>query len=235
MITPEEKKEFLGVRNVAGIANGFNFNSKLLPKDLDACVKALPDSIKRTLQSHPGKLIVAGGFIRSIVRGEPINDIDIFGIDYPGMGSLAISLDTLNSYFYTPNAKSIKVIKDNGPHPATEMKVQFITKYEETSAVATLQNFDFTHSMAAFWFENDQWTSVCHNNFYNDVCNSLINFNPEYVGDRVILMKRFLKFSTKGWQYCIKDFAAILAEVSKEPIDPVAAYKLLASTNYGAY
>src|SRR5690348_10439076 len=50
----------------------------LSPHDLRWCLRRMPKAVQTVLKTNARKSCVAGGFIRSCVAGETINDVDIF-------------------------------------------------------------------------------------------------------------------------------------------------------------
>ncbi len=50
---------------------------ELQPNDLHFVLARLPKDVHRLLTSHPGRMYLAGGFIRAVIAGETVNDIDL--------------------------------------------------------------------------------------------------------------------------------------------------------------
>lgn len=238
------------------IADSRNFQATLLQTDLDRIVAQIPNDLIEEVKEK--RLVIAGGFIRSILRGEPINDIDLFKVtdlspvanfDTSDPFGPAIASDPIKAeaiqlskdinvgvFFTTDNAISFEVYGHTDANPSADhVKVQYIIKYTSDTVKALLQKFDFTNSMAAIWHNGISWVSMCHNDFYGAIGNSQLLFNKDFRGDRVVLMKRFVKFTTSGWQYTIRDFAKIISAVSQEAVGLHEAYKLLCSSQYEVY
>ena len=51
---------------------------ELIQEDLNWCLRVLPEVVFKMLKENPNKVFVSGGFIRSCVSGEKVNDVDIF-------------------------------------------------------------------------------------------------------------------------------------------------------------
>jgi hypothetical protein len=47
-------------------------------RDIHWAVRRMPKNIRDLLKTHGPKLFVAGGYIRSIVSGDKVSDIDLF-------------------------------------------------------------------------------------------------------------------------------------------------------------
>ena len=54
---------------------------ELSQHDLRAAVRRLPISVNEMMKRHGNKLIIAGGYLRSVISGEAVSDIDIFASD----------------------------------------------------------------------------------------------------------------------------------------------------------
>src|SRR3546814_7268266 len=55
--------------------------SDLIQADLRFVAQRMPKDVRALLKKHAGRLFLGGGFIRSVIAGEPVNDIDLFGDD----------------------------------------------------------------------------------------------------------------------------------------------------------
>jgi hypothetical protein len=53
---------------------------ELTQRDLNFIIRNLPADIRKLLKSTPG-FILGGGFIRGVIAGESISNIDVFGPD----------------------------------------------------------------------------------------------------------------------------------------------------------
>ena len=239
------------------VSDDRNFKATLLQNDIDRIVARIPSDLIEDVQHK--RLVIAGGFIRSILRGEPINDIDLFKVkfnNFPGITANEDILDEVDhiklvhqeaielskelgvgTFLTTENAVSFEVYGHTETAPNEDhMKVQYIIKYTSPTVKDLLKKFDFTNSMAAIWWDpSNGWTSMCHNGFYKDLGTTSLTFNPDFEGDRIVLMKRFVKFTSKGWQYTIRDFAKVIEAVSQERTDWHEIYRILAANCYGVY
>src|SRR3546814_7156814 len=55
--------------------------SDLIQADLRFVAQRMPKDVRELLKKLAGRLFLGGGFIRSVIAGEPVNDIDLFGDD----------------------------------------------------------------------------------------------------------------------------------------------------------
>src|SRR3546814_18218584 len=53
--------------------------SDLIQADLRFVAQRMPKAVRELLKKHAGRLFLGGGFIRSVIAGEPVNDLDLFG------------------------------------------------------------------------------------------------------------------------------------------------------------
>jgi hypothetical protein len=52
--------------------------TELSNRHLQACVLRLPEAVHSAVNAHRRRLVIAGGFIRSVIAREEINDVDLF-------------------------------------------------------------------------------------------------------------------------------------------------------------
>lgn len=105
------------------------------------------------LLANSSKLIVAGGFIRSCIANEPVNDIDLFTATPELAEELALQVAGDSSQIRaTDNAYTVKV---GGTH------VQFVHRWTFSEPAQQLESFDFTIGAAAIWCGGveDKWRS----------------------------------------------------------------------------
>ena len=167
-----------------------------------------------------GKIFVGGGFLRSIVAGEPVNDIDVFtGTKHDAQAlSQVLAAHTESKVYTTDNAYTVL-----GTKPA----VQIIHRWTFDTAHQLCQSFDFTCCCAAFWWEGEKaepdeiictelgrWRSVCDPRFYCDVAaKRLIYRNPTRNEDAGGSMLRVLKYYQKGYRIPLDSLADVITRL----------------------
>lgn len=162
-----------------------------------------------------GKIFVGGGFLRSIVAREPVNDIDVFtgSKNDAEMLSQILAAETESRVYTTDNAYTVL-----GTKPA----VQIIHRWTFDTAHNLCQSFDFTCCCAAFWWneKNDglidesSWASTCDPRFYCDVAaKRLIYRNPTRNEDAGGSMLRVLKYYQKGYRIPLDSLAAVITRL----------------------
>src|SRR3546814_17443225 len=53
----------------------------LIQADLRFVAQRMPQDVRELLKKHAGRLFIGGGFIRSVIAGEPVDEIALFGED----------------------------------------------------------------------------------------------------------------------------------------------------------
>ena len=86
--------------------------------DLQWCVRLLPKALRDLMKKN--EIVVAGGYIRSCIARESVNDIDLFIPDREHANDLSASLSVGGAPHKTDNAITVLGLK----YP-----VQFITRW----------------------------------------------------------------------------------------------------------
>jgi len=185
--------------------------------DLAFAVTRLPKRVADLLKREGPKLFIAGGYLRSIVANETINDIDIFTDDKASAKRFAKEL--LDTNFHdklveSPNAITL-VTK---PYV-----IQFITRWTFNRPEEVLPSFDYTIAKAALWYENKEWKSSVDDNFYVDLAaRRLVYTSPQRNEDAGGSIIRMLKFYQKGYRITLQSLAAVVARLNTGIKDPRA-------------
>jgi hypothetical protein len=185
------------------------FNLPLV--DLENCIRALPYNVRQHLLENTG-VTVAGGFIRSIITGESVQDIDIFygsgsidnvmpemfnfdAIKYP---SKAETLDTRTGYVFDEDVDRVEV--------------QLIKRWKFKNPAELLEVFDLTIARAAIWYDGAKWQGICHKDYYRDLAAKRLVYE-----DRTELRSygilRVLKFVQRGYHIDATNLAKVLADL----------------------
>lgn len=180
--------------------------------DVSWCVQRLPKEVRTLLEENPGKLSVAGGYIRSVIAHEEVQDIDLFSDTPDTAHRLAKSLTEgkQRRVHETCNADTVLGIKPT---------VQFIHRWTFDSPEKVVESFDFSICAAAIWCEKDVlgepvWHSACHDRFYADLASKrLVYLNPirdEEAGGSLL---RVLKYYQRGYRIPLDSLASVLTRV----------------------
>lgn len=177
-----------------------------------------------------GKIFVGGGFLRSIVAGDDINDIDVFVTNDNDAHKLSNELVLSSGELSSDNRSKLSWVTDN----AITVKcfkpcIQIIHRWTFDNALQVSDSFDFTCCCAAFWWgqphyapgtlhdaalREPQWHSVCDERFYCDVAaKRLIYRNPVRNEDAGGSMLRVLKYYQKGYRIPLDSLADVITRL----------------------
>lgn len=182
--------------------------------DLRRLERALPRAVLLVLQRHDD-VRVAGGFIRSVVAGEEVNDVDVFPARSDDAQSLA---DEIARTPFLVGAAPAHVLKTlNAMTVLSDPVVQVIHRWEAATPTELLDGFDFTVGAACVWWEGGRLRSLVHPRFYRDLAARRLTFISPVDGDEAggsIL--RVAKFSKRGYRASAYQVARIIAAIIEE-------------------
>lgn len=185
---------------------------KLDRQDLKWAIKRLPTDLKAIMldDEWKSKVFVGGGFIRSIVSGEEINDVDIF-VPSKEIGELlAYKLaETKEDVYTTKNAFTIK---------AKPLTLQIIHRWTFESAETIAKSFDFTVCSAVIYVDptSGNWESYIDKRFYIDLsAKRLVYMNPERNEDAGGSMLRVLKYYRKGYRIPLDSLGDVITRLMR--------------------
>lgn len=188
--------------------------SNLAWHDLEWCLRRAPRKVLEAMKKHGATIMVAGGYIRSCVTNEHINDIDLFVPSKEFAALLAIELSEGDDkrIHETENAFTIKGFR---------LPVQIIHRWTFTDPALCILSFDFTIARAAFWWLPDadikdagKWNTVCDVRFYPDLAGKrLIYCKPVRNEEAGGSMLRVLKFYQRGYRIPLDSLGAVIARL----------------------
>jgi len=183
--------------------------STLTNFDLHFLLKRMPVWLLELMKEHQEAFVVAGGYIRSIIPNEEVNDIDVFVSSEAKAKEYVMKLMEscpTSSRFDSKNACSIK--KDG-------VYVQFIHRWVYKTPQEVVDSFDFTIAKAAIWFKDGKVQSVCHPDFYSDLAaKRLVYTSPIRNEDAGGSMLRVLKFYQRGYRIPLNSLGAVIARLN---------------------
>ena len=182
---------------------------QLLTEDLAWCVNRLPKLLRKLMKERPNKLVVAGGFIRSCIANEEVNDIDVFS---PSAADAQLCVSILK----LAGPDVLKIVKTENaltvctkPYP-----IQFVHKWTFAKPEDVMPSFDFTVAKAAIWFDGTNWISTCDDRFYPDLAaKRLVYCSPirnEAAGGSML---RVLKFYQRGYRIPLDSMGAVISRL----------------------
>ncbi len=187
----------------------------LHPQDLLWCTRRLNPLVRAMLKKYGPRVFVAGGYVRSCVGNEPVNDVDVFVSSKEDALLFASYLAAGEHKIHeTENAYTLR-----GFGPA----IQFIHRWTFTEPGACIASFDFTIARGAFWWEpmpttEDQntgaWRSIVDPDFYADLAGKRIVYAaPVRNEDAGGSMLRVLKFYQRGYRIPLDSLGAVIARL----------------------
>jgi len=191
--------------------------------DLQFILRRTPSKLLSQLQKNPGRTFLAGGAIRSIIAGEPVNDFDLFVSSKDEAKALANALAkdqdrALNEHGLLPG-----IHETDNAFTMTQYKpsVQIIHRWTFDDPRKCIESFDFTVAQAAVWWEQvgdtaGKWVSCASSRFYMDLCaKRLIYTAPTRDEEPGGSMLRVLKFYQRGYRIPLDSLSRVMARLCK--------------------
>jgi hypothetical protein len=188
-----------------------------LPRDVRDLLIAYGESAVTADLTLPAKLFLAGGFIRSVIAKEEINDVDLFASNKVVAHGVANELaDKFKSRVYsTDNAYTVR---------AKPFTLQVIHRWTFPSPEECVKSFDYTIARAAVWASasvdahgntSHTWASACDPSYYEDLAaRRLVYRSPvreEAAGGSLL---RLLKFYRRGYTAPLDTIAAVMSRMA---------------------
>jgi hypothetical protein len=186
--------------------------TELDPEDIKRVVSSLPAQISKGLRAYKDSVCIAGGYIRSIISNEPVNDIDVF-ITEKGLTTKKF-VEYGPEYSYSQNTTRNSGDREDIIAVEEGQTIEIMNHYAGSGVNGILENFDYTVAMAAIWWDGKMWQSSCHYMFYQDLASKRIRFlrpESERQGAREIL--RLLKYIQRGYTIDRPSLAQVISEL----------------------
>jgi hypothetical protein len=178
--------------------------------DLQRIVNLLPRKLVYAMKNETmPKIYIGGGFIRSAITGDKINDIDLFTTSRSAADTLIHHLCEDYEAVTTENATTIKA-----PIP-----LQIIHRWTFESMEQVANSFDFTICCAAVTYNRTTkaYISYSHPDYYPDLAARRLTYTRpirnEDAGGSLI---RVLKYYQKGYRTNMSSLAAVVARLIKD-------------------
>ena len=174
--------------------------------DLQWILRRLPRTVVEAMKARPNTLFLAGGFIRSVIAQEEVNDVDLFitSIEQASPVALEISQNDPRKIHKTDNAFTVK----------DQLPVQIIFRWVFEDPQKCVESFDFTIAKAAVFWDGVEWQGICSDTFYEDLASKrLIYTSPVRNEDAGGSMLRLLKFYQRGYRIPLGSLGALMARM----------------------
>lgn len=182
---------------------------KLDRNDLLWALKKMPNQLRKIMMDPEwvGKIFVGGGYLRSIVAGEPINDVDVFVGRKDDAERLASLLCLEKDRLYTTaNAYTIQQ-KDY-------LTIQIIHRWLFTRMEDVSHSFDFTICCGVISYQGTGWDSFVDERFYIDIASKRLVYRaPIRNEDAGGSMLRVLKYYQKGYRIPLPSLGKVIARL----------------------
>lgn len=192
----------------------------MIAQDLAAVVGRIPPALRAQMHAHP--ILVAGGFVRSVIAHERVSDVDVFGPTPEMCKTLAAELAALSgvTVIDTDYASTVP-----GRPP-----VQYVHRWTFASARELMDHFDFRIVQAAVFFDGQAWRGETAEGFYEDVAAKRLTYVPGDEPESSLL--RVVKYARRGYHVAPEELAAVVDQIKSmnrdtrrrmRSIDPLSA------------
>jgi hypothetical protein len=174
--------------------------------DLKFAINRLPLSLRKIMEDNEwvNRIFIGGGYLRSIVAGEKVNDIDVFCNSKADAELIAYKLCKDKKDIYkTDNAYTVK----------DRLTVQVIHRWLFEKPESVSDSFDFTICCAVIFY-NGKWDSYCDERFYMDLASRRIVYrSPIRNEDAGGSMLRVLKYYQKGYRIPLDSLGGVISRL----------------------
>jgi len=191
--------------------------------DLRFAVLRLPPVLRDYAKdSKAVSFVIAGGYLRSVVAGEPVNDVDLFVAS--GADALRLALDLLRRDSSKPGAldkELIGKIYETGNALTIHVNrqtVQIIRRWVFEKPEQVVESFDFSVCQAAIWYDRVKgcWRSLAGDHFYVDLAAKRLRYlSPVREEEPGGSMLRVLKYYQRGYRIPLDSLGAIIARLGR--------------------
>jgi hypothetical protein len=190
----------------------------LSPTDLRFVVSRIPRDVRQLMEKWD--LSLGGGFIRELISGGEVKDIDLFGSD---KAKLRAALEELRHSREALKGDRCRIHQsDNADTLFTQgkMPVQVIHRWTYDAHAKVAESFDFTVCSAVLWLNSGngaEWTSCIHMDFYRDLAaKRLVSTHPVRNEDAGGSMLRIIKFVKRGYNIQMPSLGGVIARLTMD-------------------
>lgn len=192
-------------------------HNKMVVEDLEWCVRRIPNELKQVMEILGARVAIGGGFIRSCITGDPINDIDLF---VPDIDVEALIIERLTKGEGVPSGVRVYRTRNATTITGYMYPIQIIHRWLYDKPEDVLIDFDFSITCAVLWFNKTPatttgcWAGLVHPMYYQDLAAKRLRYlapnRDEDVGGSVL---RVLKYYRKGYNITLDSFAGTIARL----------------------
>lgn len=192
-------------------------NTTLIPEDLHHVLSRLPRDVASLLQKR-SSLMLGGGFMRSIICGETVNDIDLFGPSVETLEAIAKSFAVEREARFHRTDNAFTVLTQG------RVPVQFIHRWTYDDPAKLLAEFDFSIAQAVIWWTPSgigEWRSLTSEHYYPDLASKRLRYlTPDRQEDAGGSLMRMRKFLARGYHIEAHSLAMVVARLVQGVRDP---------------
>ena len=198
--------------------------ARLVPYDLLHCTRRLPPAVVTVLKEFSGQLFLAGGFIRAVISGEEVADIDLIAASPEVASKAAERLRVIPNFASAVPLEGPRRMHTSGNAYTVSglgaVPVQIIHRWTYTEVEQALESFDFTIACAALYWDcapdhEPRWESRTHPNYYADLAaKRLVYRAPGRAEDAGGSLLRVMKFIRRGYAIPLDSLGAVLARIA---------------------
>lgn len=184
--------------------------------DLAWSLHRTPKKVLEALKARPAQAFIAGGFIRSCVANEEVNDVDLFVPSADAAKELANAVAPEQDRAKNDKGLLPGIHATDNAYTITSLKpvVQIIHRWNFENASDLVSSFDFTIAQAVIWYEGDKWQSMTSDRFYADLASKrLIYGSPVRIEEAGGSMLRVLKFYQRDYRIPLDSLGAVIARL----------------------
>lgn len=182
--------------------------------DLSLVVRRLPKDVQALVRAYPNNLFIGGGFLRSVIGNEDVNDIDFFGLN---RSLLDAAVRDIMSERGRQDARKIETKNAITVAQFGKTTLQFISRWKYDNAEDLIASFDFSVCQAAIWYDGEQFRGAVGDGFYPDLAAKRLRYlHPVREEEAGGSMLRVIKYVKRGYRIQMPELAVVMARVVKD-------------------
>jgi hypothetical protein len=172
----------------------------------------LPSPVEALLRKYPDASFVAGGYIRAVIAGEEISDIDLFA---PSKEAAREYCDFLRTSY--PGARAVETENAVTVIPKElPFTLQVIHRWNFAHPEQVIASFDFTIAQAIIYLSGPyvEKRGICCPHYYEDLAaKRLVYTAPHREEEAGGSFLRLLKFQKRGYSAPLPSIAGVLQRI----------------------
>ncbi len=172
-------------------------------KDVQRCLLGIPSQVREAMDES---VFLAGGFIRAVIAGEPVNDLDFHVVNVGHVETLATNLAKIYETQKQSTLNAHTILAFGMP------AIQVIRRWTFPSLEDCIRSFDYTIAQAGIVKTPTGWRGICCDRFYQDLAaKRLVYTTPDRDEDAGGSLLRALKFAKRGYHIAPEDLSEVMA------------------------